>query len=438
VFGRPTSVPRNARSLRVLIVIENTSYTYDTRVRNISRTLARAGCRVWVLCPRYAGDPFARAEDNITIFYFPLPPLPAGIVGHLIEYAYCSVAIALGSLLLFCTTRFDVIHICNPPDIFFPLGGVYRLLGRRFVFDLHDLWPELWLAQRANWPSVYWLILLMERLSLKTASHVLVTSETARRRIQKRARVDASRVTLVRNGPDLTHFAKPDLAVGVQPELIEVGYVGDMNPQDGIAGLLLAARHISHDLRRANICFVLIGDGNAHVELRRQAEELELAGVVEFTGRLSPRAAMRRLSACALCVQPDPKNPFNDSCVMVKSLEYMALAKPFVAFDLSETRRVCGNAALYATGNDHRSLAAQLLRLAEDPELRRVLGARGRRRIERGLAWSFSTRHLLQVYGRFGQEMNKTIVDEPERFQPSIFDQVSLAPAASEDRPIDR
>ena len=134
VFGRATSVPRNARSLRVLIVIENTSYAYDTRVRNISRTLAQAGCRVWVLCPRYAGDPFARTENNITIVYFPLPPLPAGIVGHLDGSSYCSVAIALGSMVLFCATRFDVIHICNPPDIFLPLGAVYRLLGRRFVF----------------------------------------------------------------------------------------------------------------------------------------------------------------------------------------------------------------------------------------------------------------------------------------------------------------
>ena len=277
----------------------------------------------------------------------------------------------------------------------------------------------------------------MEQLSLKTASHVLVTSDTARRRIRKRARVDLSRVTLVRNGPDLAHFVKPDLAIEVQPELIEVGYVGDMNPQDGIAGLLLAARHISHDLRRADIRFVLIGDGNAHVELRRQAEQLELAGVVEFTGRLTPDAAMRRLSACALCVQPDPKNPFNDSCVMVKSLEYMALAKSFVAFDLRRDPTVCGNAALYATDNDHRILAAQLLQLAADPELRRVLGARGRRRVERGFAWSFSTRRLLKVYGRFGQEMDRTIVDDAEPFSANIFDQISLARAAPEDRPID-
>jgi glycosyltransferase involved in cell wall biosynthesis len=391
------------RALRVLIVVENMSYTFDTRVRNIAHTLERNGCRVWVICPRYPGDPPRRVEGEVSIYFYPVPPLPGGFVGHVLEYVYSFACIGFATGVALARVRFDVIHICNPPDIFFPIGWLCRLLGRRFVFDLHDLCPELWQVRYRESRLMHRVLLALERATLRAANHVLTTSETARERICHRAGIRRSHVTLVRNGPDLANFPAPAQFDAHDTEL-EVGYIGDMNPQDGIDHLLRAAHLIHHGMDRTDIRFVLIGDGSASERLRRQVDALGLGECVQFTGRLRPREAMRRLAACTLCVQPDLKNPFNDACVMVKSLEYMALGKPLVAFDLNETRRICGEAALYATRNDPQELATAILALADDPSLRRKLGEHGRRRVEEGLAWSFSERQLLGAYARLRRE----------------------------------
>jgi glycosyltransferase involved in cell wall biosynthesis len=386
--------------LRVLIAVENMSYTYDTRVRNIARTLARNGCKVWVICPRYPGDPLKRSDGCVSIYFFPMPQLPGGFVFHALEYFYSFISIGIGTLCAFAIIRFDVIHICNPPDIFFPLGGLYRLLGAKFVFDQHDLCPELWHARYGRSRVIQPLLLAFERSTMALANHVLTTSETARQRICGRAGIDRSRVTLVRNGPDLSRFPAITPAPHAPLAVIEVGYVGHMNPQDGIDNLLHAARHIRYTLGRTDIRFVLIGDGSACADLRAQTRALGLTDTVSFLGRMNPEDAMTRLSACALCVQPDLKNPFTDACVMVKSLEYMALGKPMVAFDLNETRRICASSSLYANRNDPRDLADAVVRLADDPVLRERLGNIGRRRVERALAWSFSERQLLRAYDR--------------------------------------
>jgi glycosyltransferase involved in cell wall biosynthesis len=175
-----------------------------------------------------------------------------------------------------------------------------------------------------------------------------------------------------------------------------------MNPQDGIDNLLQAAAHVRWTERRADVRFVLVGDGSAYQALRDTAERLGLDDCVEFTGRLAPRDALQRLAGCDLCVIPDPKNEFTDSCVMVKSLEYMALGKPIVAFELKETRTICGEAALYARENDFRSLADEILRLVDDPALRRRLGQIGRQKIETELAWTYCERALLSAYEGVG------------------------------------
>ena len=391
--GHEALLHHSGHPLRVLIVVENMSYTYDTRIRNIARTLVSAGCRVAVICPRYPGDPLRQTDGEIAVTFYPLPPAVGGFVGHVIEYVFSFLAIALLSL----TTRFDVIHICNPPDIFFPLGWLHSWLGRRFVFDLHDLCPELWQARYRKWNFVHRLVLGAERATLRAATHVLVTSETARQRILRRAPIKRERITLVCNGPDIVDTITPK-AQRSEKSVIEVGYLGTMNPQDGIDTLLLAAHHIRHTLGRADIRFVCIGDGSAYDGLRAMAVQLNLRGVVHFTGRLPPRQALERIAACDLCVQPDPKNPFTDSCIMVKSLEYMALGKALVAFDLQETRRVCSAAALYAKDNSFCSLADEILRLADNQTLRHRLGQFGRRLIEGGLAWSFFQDNLLNAY----------------------------------------
>jgi glycosyltransferase involved in cell wall biosynthesis len=322
-------------------------------------------------------------------------------VGHLLEYAYSFTAVVLLSCAAFVKTRFDAIHICNPPDIFFPLGGLYRLLGRRFVFDQHDLCPELSQVRYGNRRWLYRMLLALERWTYRAADHVLVTSESGRQCAIGRGGVNAERLTLVYNGPDITCLPA---AQGDAParDIVEVGYVGDMNPQDGIDYLLRAAEYIRRARQRTDVRFVLIGDGSAYEALRKDATRLGLGDTIEFTGRLVPREAMQRLAKCDLCVIPDPKNEFTDSCVMVKSLEYMALGKPIVAFELKETRATCGEAALYAQENDFRELAHQILRLADDPTLRWRLGRIGRQKIETELAWTFCERALLRAYEGVG------------------------------------
>ncbi|MFO1204915.1 MAG: glycosyltransferase family 4 protein [Burkholderiales bacterium] len=389
-----------SRALRVLIVVENMSYTYDTRVQKIARTLERAGHRVTVICPRYPGDPLKASHGSISVSFFPMPRLPGGAVGHALEYAYSFAAVSLLSCAAFVKTRFDAIHICNPPDIFFPVGGLYRLLGRRFVFDQHDLCPDLSQVRYGRRRWLYRMALLLERLTYRAADHVLVTSESGRQCAITRGGVRAERLTLVLNGPDLSRL--PEAMEADARDLVEVGYVGDMNPQDGIDNLLQAAARIRWTRQRRDVRFVLVGDGSAYPALRDLAARLHLADSVEFTGRLAPREAMQRLAACDLCVIPDPKNEFTDSCVMVKSLEYMALGKPIVAFELNETRTICGEAALYALEGDIDGLAQHILRLADDPALRQRLGEIGRHKIESELAWTYCERELLRAYEGVG------------------------------------
>lgn len=389
------------RALRVLIVIENMSFTYDTRVQKIARTLERAGHHVTVICPRYPGDPSKASHGGITVSFYPVPRLPGGAVGHALEYAYSFAAVFLLSCATFVKTRFDAIHICNPPDIFFPVGGLYRLLGRRFVFDQHDLCPELSQIRYGGRRWLYRIALLLERLTYRAANHVLVTSESGRQCAITRGGVPAEHLTLVLNGPDLSRLPEVIADRSVR-DVVEVGYVGDMNPQDGIDNLLRAAAHIRWTQQRSDVHFVLVGDGSASPALHDLATRLQLGESVEFVGRLAPREAMQRLAACDLCVIPDPKNPFTDSCVMVKSLEYMALGKPIVAFELKETRAICGEAALYAPESDIEGLACHILHLADDPALRRRLGEIGRHKIESELAWAYCERALLRAYEGVG------------------------------------
>ncbi len=277
------------------------------------------------------------------------------------------------------------------------MGGLYRLLGRRFVFDQHDLCPELSQVRYGGRRWLYRMALVLERLTYRAADHVLVTSESGRQCAITRGGVRAERLTLVLNGPDLTRLPHA-ISDKEACDIVEVGYVGDMNPQDGIDNLLQAAAYIRWTQRRRDVRFVLVGDGSAYPALRELAASLKLGDSVEFTGRLAPREAMQRLAASDLCVIPDPKNEFTDSCVMVKSLEYMALGKPIVAFDLRETRTICGEAALYAPESDSQGLAHHILLLAGDPALRRRLGEIGRHKIETELAWTYCERALLRAY----------------------------------------
>jgi glycosyltransferase involved in cell wall biosynthesis len=384
---------------RALIFIEDGSFVFDNRVKREVKTLEEAGFKVSVICPRYPGERLADRVGRTNVYRYPKLSFGGPVVGHFLEYG-CSLLLG-GALAIWVWLRrgFDVIQLCNPPDVLFPIAAFFTLLGKRFIFDHHDLCPELFATQYGKRSGLLYRVLCWaERRSLRWADGVMSTNESYRRTAIERAGIPPERVAVVRNGPDLARFRDWEEPRRKSP--VRVGYIGNMNPQDGVDYLLRAAKHICVDLGRKDVEFVLIGKGDSFAGLKDLSRSLGLDGQVRFTGRIPDEDVLRELSACDIGCQPDPPNPLNNVSTMNKVMEYMALARPVVAFDLVETRVSCEDAALYAGDSTPEALAREILRLADDFDLRRRMGLAGRRRIEEKLAWTYSEAPLLGVYRR--------------------------------------
>lgn len=382
---------------RILMVVENMSYTYDTRVQNMVKTLKKAGNHVVVICPRYPDDPKKLSLDGLDVHFYYMPPYPGGFVGYLSEYIYSLAIISVLALVIHFRQRIDILHICNPPDFFFPLGRIFQLFNSRFIYDKHDRVPELFEA-RFGYKNqfIYRMLRMVEKLTEKTADHILTTNDSGKRNVINN-QISECCITVVRNAPDLEKFPR-NVMTPPDREIIKVGYVGNMNRQDCIDLLLKSVHYIKFAKGRTDIQFVLIGNGSAYEELTIMSRDLNINDIVEFTGRLLPTKAYQRLATVDICVQPDRKNTFTDSCTMVKDLEYMALAKPIVAFDLVETRYSCDKSALYAKNNSHEDFARQIIKLAEEPEMRTYMGELGRKRLYEQFTWAHSEKQLLKAY----------------------------------------
>ncbi len=386
---------------RVLILVENLTVPFDRRVWLESRALTEAGYRVSVICP--TGGPHTRAYEcleGVHIYRYPEPPPTRSKLSYVWEFLYCWLQSAWLSLRVARERGFDVLHACNPPDTFWLLGRLHRLFGgKRFVYDQHDLCPEVYLARfGVTGGLLYWKLLWLEARTYRTADLVISTNESYREVAMTRGRVPGSRVVVVRSAPEAGRFR----GVPGSPERKRgrrhlVSYLGVMAPQDGVDYLLRAARHI-RDRGRDDIAYTLIGAGDSFEDLRRLAADLDLTDVVQFTGRISDPEVEEILSSSDVCVGPDPKNPLNDLSTMNKILEYMALGKPIVAFDLKETRFSAGEGALYARPNEEADLAEKILELLDDPERRRAMGEYNRRRFRESLAWEFSKAELVRAY----------------------------------------
>ncbi len=386
---------------KTLIFIEDGSFTYDNRVISETKALVKAGWDVTVISPKYPCDPlYRKLGSRLRAYHYPKPTAES-VLGHLIEH---SLSLLWGTALtLWVSLRhgFSVFHACNPMDILWLIALPYKLLGKKFIYDQHDLCPELWLSRRGQGGTgvLYRVLQVMEAASYKHADIVISTNETYKDVAVTRGGKDPDDVFVVRNGPDLRKF---------QPTYAErdsrknghllVGYLGNMNPQDGVEYLLDAASEVVRGRGGSGISFVVIGGGSDYEHLRQKCGQMGLGDRVTFTGRIPDEEMIAHLSACDVCVQPDPLNALNDKSTMNKAMEYMALGKPVVAFDLKETRISCGDAALYAAPNDVEDLADKILSLADNPALRLQLGARGRARIEQVLSWSHSVPNLLAAY----------------------------------------
>jgi glycosyltransferase involved in cell wall biosynthesis len=383
------------------MLLGNNPYPLDPRVRLEATTLAEAGYDVAVLCPRWPGQKRRERINGVAVHRYRSPVRAGGALGYATEYLVATVAAFAFALRSLTSGGFDVLHAHNPPDTFSLVGGVFKPFGKRFVYDHHDLTPEMYDALYGTHAKrfVRRTLLLLEKLSYRVADHVIATNESYREMAITRGGVPPEDITIVRNGPDpnTTFSAEPDPALRARAKTI-LAYVGIMGKQDGIDHLLRALHHLVYDLGESSTFCVLIGEGDLLDDLRQLADELNLTDHVWFTGFIPRADLLRYVTTADICVDPDPSNPFNDRSSMIKITEYMALGKPIAAFDLPEHRFSAQKAAAYARPNDDMDLARVIAELSRDPERRAEMGRFGRRRVEEELGWQHSAPHLLEAY----------------------------------------
>jgi glycosyltransferase involved in cell wall biosynthesis len=388
---------------RVLIIVQNLSVPFDRRVWLECQALTSAGYQVAVVCPKGSGEPAYEVIDSVEIHRY-RPYAPGGSkVSFIAEYAYSFLATAAKTVRARRSGRFAVIQACNPPDIFWPIGLFFRAVeGTKFVFDHHDLCPELFQSRFPDGPKLpYRALRALERRTHRTADHVISTNDSYREIAMTRSGKRPAEVTVVRTGPDPQRLkpgaADPGLRRGHR---YLAAYIGVMGPQDGVDIVVRAAGIAVHELGRDDIAFTLIGSGDCFNDLVALRDQLGLAGHVEFTGRAPDELVTRIMSTADVGLSPDPKNPLNDVSTMNKTMEYMAFELPVVAFDLRETRISAADAAVYVKPNDERSYAEAIVTLMDDEAERTRMGKLGRLRVEQELAWSHQERAYLGVYGR--------------------------------------
>jgi glycosyltransferase involved in cell wall biosynthesis len=383
----------------VCIIVENLPVPIDRRVWQEARTLRDAGYRVSIICPKGSGFQKSREIlEGIEIYRHWLWEA-SGPLGYLFEYSWALTAQFLLSLRIYARTRFRVIQACNPPDTIFLIAHFFKLFGVRFIFDHHDLNPELYETKFQRHDLGYKLVCWAERLTFKTANVSIATNESYREVAIVRGGMNRERTFVVRSCPDLTRIRiRPP-----QPELKEgrrhlVVYLGVMGHQDGL-DLLLESIALLSKLRNCDdTLFVLIGSGPEVPRLKALAKQKGLDTLVKFPGRLPDEDVAAYFSNAAFGVAPDRSTPMNDKSTMNKILEYMAFGLPVVLYDLTEGRRSAGDAALYARNDDPEDFAQKVMTLLDSETLRTELGARGRKRIEDELNWENEKRALLEAY----------------------------------------
>jgi len=388
-----------ARPVGVCIIVENLPVPQDRRVWQEARALTEAGHRVSIICPKGPGFQRSRERlEGIEIYRHHVRE-GSGPLGYLIEYAWALVVEMFLALRIYARSGFRILQACNPPDTIFLIGAFFKLLGVRFIFDHHDLNPELYEVKFQRKDFFYQLVCLAERLTFRTADVTIATNSSYRDVALTRGGMSPERSFVVRSCPDLSRFRlqPPHLELKEGNEHLVV-YLGVMGPQDGIDLLLLSIEYIVKNTGRHDILFVLIGDGTERLSLKAAAKSRGLDTFVKFTGRLPDCEVGAYFSTADIGVAPDPKNAMNDKSTMNKILEYMGYGLPVVLYDLTEGRRSAEDAALYARPNDPIDFAEKVLTLLDSESLRRELGQRARERIEKCFNWETDKRVLLKAY----------------------------------------
>jgi glycosyltransferase involved in cell wall biosynthesis len=396
-----TEATRFARLQRVLIIVENLPVPFDRRVWAEAQSLAKAGYNVSVICPRgpFAESPF-ELIDGIEIHRHPLPVQAKGKRGYLAEYSSALFWEFVYSLKVFFGRGFDAIHACNPPDLIFLIGAFFKyLFGKKFVFDHHDLNPELFEAKFGHRGLLWKLLVFLERMTFKVADISIATNLSYARIAVERGKMRPDRVFVVRSGPNLARvreLALDETWRNGRPHL--VAYVGVIGEQEGIDLLLEAVQHITGKCQRRDIQFVIMGAGPKLDFLRHSCARMQLSEFVTFTGRVDDTTLFTVLSTADVCINPDRPNAMNEMSTMNKIMEYMALGKPIVQFDLAEGRVSAQSASLYARKTDTADFGNKILELIDNPKRRQEMGSYGRERVRDALSWEHEEPKLIAAY----------------------------------------
>jgi glycosyltransferase involved in cell wall biosynthesis len=388
---------------RVLIIVQNLPVPFDRRVWLECNALTAAGYDVTVICPKGKNDPSYQVLEGVTILKYP-PYAPGGrAVGFVAEYIYSFLATARLVLRARRAGRFDVLQACNPPDIFWPIARwLRRRDGTRFVFDHHDLCPELYDSRFAHGRRLPRRgLVALERATFRAADHVVSTNASYADIAIRRGRKSPADVTVVRTGPDPERLRR----LAVVPERRRgrkhlVAYIGVMGPQDGVDLAVRAAAYIVHVLNRDDVSFTFMGAGDSYDDLVALRDELKLQDHVELPGRVPDETVVEVLSTADVGLSPDPKNPLNDVSTMNKTMEYMSFGMPVVAFDLKETRVSAADAGRYVPSGDVRAYAKAIIEFLDDDIKRKDAGRKARLRIENELGWPHQRDAYVFVYDR--------------------------------------
>lgn len=400
-FEFPTEIPGlPLKGKKVLIVVENLPLPFDRRVWQEARTLKAAGAFVSIICPTGKGyEKRFEVIDGIEIHRHPLPIEASGALGFLLEYGAALFYETVLTWKIFFKRGIDVIQGCNPPDLIFLVALPLKLFGVKYIFDHHDINPELYEAKFDKRGFFWKLMVLFEKLTFKSADVSMATNHSYRKIAIERGGMDPDKVFVVRSGPDLSRLKRvPPVDSWKNGRKYLVGYVGVMGDQEGIDLLIDAVDHIVRQMGRSDIQFCLVGGGPSLAKLKALVAEKGLADFIHFTGRAPDQDLFEVLSTMDVGVNPDRVNAMNDKSTMNKIMEYMSLEKAIVQFDVTEGRYSAQEASLYAKANDPIDMAEKIIELIEDPERRREMGAFGRKRVESELNWRKQIDPLISAY----------------------------------------
>lgn len=385
---------------KVLIIVENLPSPFDRRVWQEATALRDNGAVVSIICPTGKGyEKKFEIIDDIAIYRHSLPKEADGAAGYLLEYTaalFWEFVLAVKCLF---TRGFDVIHACNPPDLIFLVALPFKLLGKKFLFDHHDINPELYEAKFGRKDFLYKVMLFLERRTFKSAKVSIATNESYKKIAISRGSKNPEDVFVVRSGPSLDRLKIippiPELKKGRK---YMVGYVGVIGKQEGLNYLVEAAEYIVKVKKRMDVHFICVGGGTELEKIKDMTKEKGVEEYFTFTGRVSDQKLLEALNTADVCVNPDEYNEMNNKSTMNKIMEYMALAKPIVQFDMEEGKFSAQEASLYAKRNDSIDMARKILELLDDPERCRVMGEYGYYRVKNELEWEFEKENLYKAY----------------------------------------